>query len=187
GRSAPAYVDAKTSPPHGPDLGFSPQRREIWEWSAAQTRAAPLSPFVLHRGVVAFQCGRWRTGVNPAPMHAARPEDGGDWNALPSEIDTTSGSGGNYRFAAINASASDATLSVEGVMEAACGDCAGVTELDACVIGSWRMSGGGAVEWMRRQGVPGNYSTSNETVTFRADGTYITGLVGLEAHARLRE
>lgn len=184
---AEAYLDGEIRYPSGAPLTLSPQQGEIWEWSATQTRTAPLDPFVLHRGVLAFQCGRWMTSVTPGAAHSARMEDGGAWNLLPNSIDTTSGSGGNYRFAAINTGGTRSTLSVQGRMEAGCGDCAGIVELDACVVGSWRMTGGGAAEWMRRQGVPGNYSTSNETITFRRDGTFVTGLVGLESHARLRD
>lgn len=182
------YLDGAIRHPHGTDLSFAePAQGDAWTWSATQTRTAPLEPFVLHRGVIAFECGRWRTSVDPAPTHGARPQDGGAWNALPAAIDTTSGSGGNYRLAAINATPSRVTLSVVGTMESGCGDCAGVRTTDACLVGSWRMTGGGGPEWLRRQGVEGNYRTSNETIVFRRDGTYVTGMVGLESDGRLRE
>lgn len=186
---AKAYLDNEIRYPSGARAALSPQQGEIWEWSATQTRTAPLEPFVLHRGVVAFQCGRWATSVRPTPTHAARPEDGGAWGALPSSIDTTSGSGGNYRFAAINAGAARVTLSVQGTMEAGCGDCAGVRELDACLVGSWELTSGGAVEWMRRQGVPtaAHMSIVNQGVTFRADGTYLTGAAHGTMDAPMRD
>jgi len=188
-RFAQAYLDNEIRHPHGRALVFSPQQGEIWEWSATQTRTAPLEPFVLHRGVVAFQCGRWATSVRPNQMHSARPEDGGGWSALPSSIDTTSGSGGNYRFAAINAGASRATLSVQGTMEAGCGDCAGERELDACLVGSWQLTSGGAVEWMRSQGLPAaaHMSMSDQSITFRADGTYLTGAAHGTMDAPMRD
>jgi len=34
-----------------------------------------------------------------------------------------------------------------------------------------------AAEWMRSQGMPGNFSTANQTVTFNRDGTYITSMM----------
>lgn len=176
------YLDGAIAHPHGTDIGFSPAQGDIWQWSATQTRTAPLEPFVLHRGVVAFECGRWRTAVTPNRAHSARPEDGGDWAALPEEIDTTSGSGGTYSFAAINTTPSRVTLSIVGTMESGCGDCAGERELDACVIGSWQLVGGGSIEWMRSQGIPGIYTARNQTMTFRRDGTFITGVVDGEAH-----
>jgi hypothetical protein len=175
-RFATAYLDRNIHHPHGSDLGLSPTEGDVWSWSATRTQSLPLEPFVLTRGVAAFECGHWRTSVRPGAMHAARPEDGGAWSGLPEEIDTSSGSGGNYRFAAINASGARATMNIAGTMESGCGDCAGSHQLDACVVGSWQLTGGGAAEWMRRQGVPGNFSTSGESVTFRADGSYVTGV-----------
>jgi hypothetical protein len=174
-RFAEDYLDRDIHHPHGTELRLEPAQGDIWQWSATRTQALPLEPFVLARGVVAFECGHWRTSVRPGAMHGARPEDGGDWAGLPEEIDTSSGSGGNHRFAAINATAARVEMRIVGTMESGCGDCAGSHELDACVVGNWQLTGGGAAEWMRRQGVPGNFSTGGESVSFRADGSYVTG------------
>src|SRR5512145_2741192 len=114
---AEAYLDGRIRHPHGTEISMSPQQGEIWQWSATRTQSIALEPFVLRRGVVAFDCGRWRTAVRPEGMHSARPEDGGAWGALPAAIDTTSGSGGSYRFAAINATTAPVTLAVQGTME----------------------------------------------------------------------
>lgn len=172
---AEAYLDRDIAHPHGTDLGLSPAEGDTWEWSATRTQTLPLEPFVLTRGVVAFQCGHWRTNVRPASAHSARLEDGGAWSALPEEIDTSSGSGGAYRFAAMSAAAARVNMSIIGTMESGCGDCAGVSTTDACLIGSWQLTGGGAAEWMRAMGAPANISTANETITFRTDGTFVTG------------
>jgi len=174
---AQAYLDRAIRHPHGVDIGLDPRDGDTWDWSATRTQTLPLAPFVLTRGVATFQCGRWRTSVRPASAHGARDEAGGSWATLPEEIDASSG-GGRYRVAAINATASRITLSIEGVMESGCGDCAGVRTLDACVVGHWQLTGGGPIEWMRANGVPiTNASTANTTVTFRADGTFVTGAV----------
>ncbi len=173
---AQAYLDREIRHPHGTELGFDPEQGEIWEWSATQTRTAPLEPFILHRGVLAFQCGRWSTSAQPNAMHSARVEDGGDWADLPRSIDTTSGSGGSYAYVAVNAGSSRVTLSVEGRMDAGCGDCMGVITTDACLYGTWQLTGGGAIEWMRSQGVPITSSQmSNATMTFFPDGTFLSG------------
>lgn len=181
-RFAQAYLDGEIRHPHGTDLGISPAEGEVWSWSATRTQSVTLEPFVLARGVAAFECGRWRAAARPDSAYRARVEAGGAWGALPASIDTTSGSGGSYRIAALNAAPARVTLAIEGVMESGCGDCAGVREIDACVVGVWRLTGGGAVEWMRRQGVPGDYSTANEIVTFRPDGAYVTEIVRGESH-----
>lgn len=184
---AQAYLDRRISDPRGVPIGVNPAEGEIWEWSATQTRTASLTPFVLHRGVVSFECGRWRTNVSPGAMHRARPEDGGEWAPLPGSIDTTSGSGGAYRFAAINARAADVTLGVAGTMEAGCGDCLGSREIAACVVGTWQLTGGGPAEWMRAQGMPGNFSTSNQSVIYRRDGTFITSAMHGTADVTVRD
>jgi hypothetical protein len=118
-------------------------------------------------------------------MYRIRAE-GEPWAELPTEIDATSGSDGPYRVVAINATAARATLVIQGTMEAGCGSCADVVETDACLVGTWQMTGGGPVEWMRSRGVPGTYTTSNETLTFRRDGSYITGVLQGAAAAERR-
>lgn len=173
-RFAQAYLDEEIRHPHGTPLTFSPERGETWQWSATRTQTLTLAPFVLARGAAAFDCGRWRTSVRPSAMHRARA-DGEPWADLPAEIDATSGSGGPYRVAAINASNARATLTIQGTMEAGCGSCADIAELDACLVGTWQLTAGGAAEWMRNQGMPGSYATSNETLTLRRDGTFVTG------------
>jgi hypothetical protein len=87
----------------------------------------------------------------------------------------------------MHAGPSRATLSIAVTQESGCGDCAGVRTTDACLIGSWQLVGGGAAEWMRRQGIPITASVSNQTITFRRDGTYITGAVQGQAEIELRE
>lgn len=183
---AEAYLDGRIRHPHGTAISMSPQQGDIWQWSATRTQNIALEPFVLRRGVVAFDCGRWRTAVRPEAMHSARPEDGGAWGALPAAIDTTSGSGGSYRLAAINATAAPATLAVQGTMEAGCGDCLGVTTTDTCLVGTWRLTGGGSIEWMRSQGIPiTSASMQNDTITFHRGGGYVTG--AMEAQMRIQQ
>lgn len=183
---AQAYLDRTITDPHGRPVAVNPTEGDVWEWSASQTRTASLEPFLLHRGVVAFQCGRWSTGVNPGAMHRARLEDGGAWASLPDSIDTSSGSGGSYRFAAINARGASATLSVRGTKETGC-DCAGVSTLDACVVGIWQLTGGGPAEWLRSQGMPDNISVSNGLVHFRADGTFVTAISRADIDQRFHD
>lgn len=171
---AEAYLDSEIRHPHGTDIGLAPEDGPVWTWSGTRTENIDLEPFVIARGTAGFDCGRWRTRVTPGEFHSARAEDGGDWSTLPTEINTTSGSGGAYRVAAVNAGPARARLAINGTMEAGCGDCMGSREIAACVIGTWQLTGGGPAEWMRSQGMPGNFSTSNQSVTYRRDGTFIT-------------
>lgn len=184
---AQAYLDREIRHPHGTDVGFAPEDGPVWTWSATRVENIDLEPFVIARGTAGFDCGRWRTRVSPNERHGARPEDGGSWSTLPTEINTMSGSGGSYRVAAINAGPSRVRLSINGTMEAGCGDCMGSRELAACVVGTWQLTSGGAAEWMRSQGVPGNFSTSNQTVTFNRDGTFLTSMMTGSAEVTIRD
>lgn len=185
---AEAYLDGAIRYPDGRPLGSSPQAGDAWDWSATRTQRLVLEPFVLARATATFQCGRWRASVAPASAHSARPESGGGWAPLPEEIDANAASGGaRYRYAAMSAAPSQVTMNIVGTKESGCGDCAGVRTTDACLVGAWRLTGGGAAEWMRRQGVPGSYSTSGEGITFHSDGTFITGVVTGEMHVEGRD
>ena len=174
-RFATAYIDSDIRHPHGVDLGVAPTQGAIWQWGETRTEEFSLEPFVLRRGVVAFECGRWRSSVSQSEMHRARAEEGGAWARLPRNIDTMSGTGGSYRFVAMNADASAAPLSITGELEAGCGACAEIVETDSCLFGTWQLTSGGAAEWMRRQGAPVQFTTNNESITLRSDGTFLTG------------
>lgn len=184
---AQAYLDREIHHPHGTDIGFSPEDGPVWTWSGTRTQNVDLEPFVIARGTAGFDCGRWRTRVTPGSVYRAREEDGGDWSTLPEEINTTSGSGGAYRVAAINAGPSRVRLAINGTMEAGCGNCLGSREVAACVVGTWQLTGGGPAEWMRSQGMPGNFSTSNQLVTYRRDGTFITSVMQGTADVTIRD
>lgn len=176
---AQAYLDRDIHHPHGVDLGLSPEEGETWTWAETRTQTVALEPFVLTRGRATFECGHWRTSVRP-DAYRAKADDGA-WGRLPEEIDTQSGPD-SFRIAAMNTTR--ATLNLRGTMESGCGDCAGLTEIDACLIGSWQLVSGGSVEWMRSQGVPGNFSRSNENMSLRRDGSFVTDPLDAEYHVR---
>jgi hypothetical protein len=181
------YLDDRIRHPHGGDLGLNPAEGDVWTWNATRTHSLPIEPFTLVRSKLVFECGRWRASVRPPAAHHARDISGADWAPLPGEIDASEGREAHYRFVAMHAGPSPTTLSIGVTQESGCGDCMGVRTTDACLIGSWQLVGGGAVEWMRRQGIPITASTSNETITFRRDGTYITGAFQGQAEIELRD
>ena len=55
-------------------------------------------------------------------------------------------------------------------------ECAGSATLDACLVGTWRQTGGGAVEWMHRNMPPGMpvpvVDTSAQLTVYNKDGSY---------------
>lgn len=54
--------------------------------------------------------------------------------------------------------------------------CAGMEAIDACLVGAWRQTGGGAVEWMRRNMQKGmtipNTDQGDRVIVFNGDGGY---------------
>lgn len=67
--------------------------------------------------------------------------------------------------------------------------CAGVEAIDRCLLGGWKQSGGGAVEWMRRNMPPGmsipRAQQSEQLVVFNKDGTYWTAPMKGEVTLRM--
>lgn len=61
---------------------------------------------------------------------------------------------------------------------AADSDCAGSSSTDSCIVGVWQKTGGGAVEWMRRNMPPGisipHAADSGGIIRFAPDGRFWT-------------
>jgi hypothetical protein len=54
-------------------------------------------------------------------------------------------------------------------------ECAGSDAIDACIVGTWRSTGDGQAEWLRRHmpaGISFPRSRKTGTTTYGADGTY---------------
>lgn len=60
---------------------------------------------------------------------------------------------------------------------AAAGECQGSSEIDSCLVGAWKQSGGGAVEWMRQvmpqMQIP-HAEQRGGIIVLKPDGTYFT-------------
>jgi hypothetical protein len=60
----------------------------------------------------------------------------------------------------------------------AAADCAGSKAIDSCLVGAWKQTGGGAVEWMRRNMPPGMTippaGQSGQLVVLNKDGSFWT-------------
>jgi hypothetical protein len=57
--------------------------------------------------------------------------------------------------------------------------CTASPAVDACLVGTWKQTGGGAAEWMRQNLKMAQVGAvaSNGTLTFNADGTFSTSKV----------
>lgn len=175
-RFAQAYLDREIRDARGRTVPSSPADGNTWRFSAPRTERIPLRPFVLARGTLAFDCGRWGVAASGLPSAAlAARAFTGPWGPIPGEIDGRNPEEAAYILAAMNTESRNATLTLDVTVRSTCEPCAGTEEIDSCLVGSWRKTGGGAVEWMRRE-LPPEFSITHQDsdgiVTYRADGSY---------------
>jgi hypothetical protein len=173
---AQAYIDSDIKHPHGTALSINPSGGETWHWAETRTERIILEPFAIRRGWMEFGCGEWTTEVQPSESYATRTESG-SWGELPESIDASDGDESRFRFVGFAARSSDRTLHARVDIEAGCQPCGGSSAIDACVVGRWRETGGGPIEWMdklmqRPKVVEGE--RHNVVKVYESDGTFLT-------------
>lgn len=71
----------------------------------------------------------------------------------------------------------------------AAAECAGSDAIDRCLVGAWKQTGGGAVEWMRRNMPPGmtipRTQQSGQFVVLNKDGSFWTAPVSGDVTIRM--
>ena len=170
-------------------IGSTPVQGDAWDWSDTATRRIDMTPFVIRRGTLTFHCGRWTVRPAPARFHAAKPTDGGEWAPVPNEIDAMNigAAGKSFQFIGVNTSGSDLSLAMAATLSARCGDCAGVRELDRCLVGEWQMSVSGAAAWARANltgvAIPVMDASGNH-VSLRPDGVFVMGQTQTRSEVR---
>lgn len=183
---AQAYADANIARPGGGLLALTPTLREFLTISAPGPQRITLDPFTLLYGVADYDCGTWGNRLRPETANlSVQPDGTTGWGTWPEEIEAEEGRPATYRFVAMSTETGplDATLEVE--RRRACAPCAGSDRVDACLAGTWQMTGGGPVEWMRAQGIPITRAAEGpRIVTFRSDGAYGTEPLGIEIEIR---
>lgn len=67
--------------------------------------------------------------------------------------------------------------------------CTASPAVDACLVGTWKQTGGGAAEWMRQNLKMAQVGAvaSNGTLTFNADGTFSTSKVDAKAEVGAKD
>ena len=173
------YLDIKIKHPRDLPLPFSVGEGTTWNWDRSRDERIELQPFVLTRGRMTYECGRWRLRAEPSSVdYAVRPDDSRDWEQLPDEIDTQESDPDNFRFGAISTADRPQTLTVNVERLRSCESCGGTDEVDRCLAGIWQESGGGAAEWMRSQLPPGVSMPvarkEGGAIVLNEDGTYWT-------------
>lgn len=173
---ARAYASASITQPWGDAVTLSPALAESVAAVRTETHHMTAQPFALLLGAAEYDCGTWANTVTPeaANMSVTRAF-AHDWTDWPEEIDTRSGDPGSYDFVALQTGDSALDISVRTEQRRTCQPCAGSDEVAACIVGTWQKSGGGAVEWMRSQGLPiTNAHEGPRVVTYLSSGAYGT-------------
>ncbi len=178
-RFAQDYLDENIRHPRGDAIAWSIGAGKTWRFEENRVQPIEIEPFVLSRGWIEMACGTWHFETRPERTRAAarRSERGADWSPLARDHDTER-EGERLRFAALSVEADTVTLQVDAERRESCEPCAGSDEVDACIVGAWKMTGGGPVEWMRRQMPAGVnmpvHEQSDAVMVFKGDGTYWT-------------
>lgn len=143
------YLDQRIRDGHGASIGSAPADGDDWTFTETRSERIALDPFVLRRGYVVFECGRWSVRATPAEHHAVEPARG-DWGAFPATVDALDGEPRRFRFAAMPAAERRVDITLRATKDVACEECAGTREIDQCLVGTWRMTNDGMAEFANR-------------------------------------
>ncbi|MEO8530734.1 MAG: hypothetical protein ABI459_05895 [Deltaproteobacteria bacterium] len=182
---AKTYADGLIRHPQGGSVPTIAPDGQMIDVLADGNHTIPLAPFTLALGRVSYDCGLWGNTLSPAVNLALRLDENVDsWRDWPNEIDARDATDTNWRFAALPVDDSGAaTLEVE--RRATCEPCQAITTLDRCLVGRWQVTSGGAIEWMRAQGVTARMEyTEPRIIDFRAAGVYATEPFGAKVEHR---
>ena len=174
---AEAYADSRIYHPQGSALASSPPEGTVMRFDATGRQTLPLEPFAISLGRASYGCGVWdNTAAPDAPQMTWKPGDAGaddGWRPLPDELDTREGRDADWRFVTLPTDDSLTEGEVNAERRRGCTPCMGTSAIDACLVGTWSMSGGGPAEWMALQGFPGNPASSGgEQMVLGADGAF---------------
>ena len=175
-RFAEDYADREISHPQGGALALNPPGGEVLSLDRNETLEFPLAPFVIGLGTVEYDCGEWDNTLTPERANVAVQDVGGSsWDDYPEDVNTREPPSGNYRIVALHTESEERSLAIETERTVVCEPCGGSDRVDACLVGTWFQSGGGAIEWMKAQGIPITASHSGpRIITYRDDGVYGT-------------
>ena len=183
---AQAYADSTITHPQGGGLGSVPPEGTVITVEDSGRHALPLAAFTLTLGRAEFACGVWGTTPRPpAPQMSWSAGVSGDWTDLPEEVDTRDGLDATWRLVSlpVDDSLTEGELRIE--RRHSCRPCLGSDRVDACLVGTWSMSGGGPAEWMRAQGITATFDyQGDQQIRLRADGVFATGSFGVTASDR---
>ncbi|WP_371224281.1 hypothetical protein [Roseovarius sp. 2305UL8-3] len=172
---AQTYIDGEIAHPQGGSLASSPTPSETLTIDAPGIQRVELVPFAIRYAQLEYTCGTWGNRVSPGSANLSiRRENERDWQKpWPEETDVREGQPGTHRLAGMNTGSGPQTIQNDVERRRACQPCGDTDEVDMCLTGTWQMTGGGPIEWMRSQGLPlTNVRDGPRFVTFNSDGLY---------------
>ena len=181
------YDDGRIRYPGGLALDFGPRvDGETWRISSSATVQRRIKPFVVSPGWTDYACGTWDNRVTPADLNVTvRPESSSTWGRWPAETDCREAGRARYRVMAMHTGDDPEKLVLRTNRTMACTTClTGETPIDACLVGSWEMTGGGPMAWVKRRLPPGVSIPRDNMGTLRIrlneDGTFAAESVGID-------
>ena len=172
---AQAYDDRRILHPLGLPLSFG-AREEGETWTIASDYSSherELGLFVIELGWADYSCGTWENETSVQGVEVRR-ESGREWGPWPQELDTEERAL-RLRIAAMVTSDDNHQLRLEAEKRESCAGCLVSRAIDRCVVGRWRQTGGGPLEYLRSRGVPITIANQTELVlTMNDDGTFST-------------
>lgn len=184
-RFAEAFDDGLINYPDGSALSFgAPIEGERWDITTTSNHSRALKPFVIMPGWADYSCGLWSNRTNPDGANVAIKEDGTvNWGHWPTETDCRDRGSIRYRTIAMHSGDRNANYTLRAERRVACESClSGPAVIDACMVGTWEQTGGGPMEWLRRNGMPQvtRNNMGSLRLTMRDDGTFISQAVGMD-------
>ncbi|MGQ0534005.1 MAG: hypothetical protein ACT4OF_15130 [Caulobacteraceae bacterium] len=181
---AQAYDDREINYPGGGRVGFGQRLEgETWPVEATSSHSRLLKSYVIGVGWADYACGRWANTVTEANI-GVQPEHQDSWTRWPGEIDTrdSAGAGRRYRMVGlITEPGREVEFTLEAERREACSACLTRSVVDRCVVGRWRQTGGGPLEYLRSRGVPITIANQTELViTLNDDGTFSTNAINTD-------
>ncbi|MBL8537110.1 MAG: hypothetical protein JNM59_06870 [Hyphomonadaceae bacterium] len=164
------YLDGEVAYPDGGQIPRPDIEGETWTISASGTHRRSPAPFVITAGRADFECGRWDTRAADV-NDAVREESSRDWGAWPSEVDARERGAVRYRVVALNTRDASVEQELDARRTATCASCLSQTVIDRCLVGTWRLTAGGPLEWLRRNGLPIS-GRDDLVMTMNEDGTF---------------
>jgi hypothetical protein len=174
-RFAQDYLDGEITYPSGGQIPRPSIEGDVWTISASGEQRRPLATFVIAAGWADFHCGQWDNEGNDVNA-AVREESSRDWSDWPTQVDARDRGNVRYRMVALNTREDSGEQELDSRRSASCTSCLARTVIDQCLVGRWRLTGGGPQEWLRNQGIPfTRMEVSTFDLTMNEDGTYSTG------------